>query len=111
MSKHETFKAEKCGTFLGKIKSYIVASPNGIVTYKCHGKGLIEIKFSYSIRDKTSQNLLQNVTLTFSKTTAESLYLENHKCYAQVISQMLITRNAFAFLLCRQRKKLWKNNI
>ena len=62
MSKHETFKVEKCGTFLGKIKSYRVASPNGIVTYKCHGKGLIEIKFSYSIRDKTSQNLLQNVT-------------------------------------------------
>lgn len=76
MSKHETFKVEKCGTFLGKIKSYIVVSPNGIVTYKCHGKGLIEIKFSYSIRDKTSQNLLHNVTLTFSKTTAESLYLE-----------------------------------
>ena len=52
VSKHQAFKAEKCGTILGKIKSYIAASPDGIVTCKCHGKGPIEIKCSYSIRDK-----------------------------------------------------------
>ena len=52
MSKHETFKAEICGTFLGKINSYTAASPDGIVTCKCHGKGLIEMKCSYSIRHK-----------------------------------------------------------
>ena len=46
MSKHETFNAEKCGTFLGKIKFYIAGSPDGIVTCKCHGKGPIEMKCS-----------------------------------------------------------------
>ena len=105
MSKHETFKVEKCGTFLGKIKSYRVASPNGIVTYKCHGKGLIEIKFSYSIRDKTSQNLLQNVT-NILKNNGRVTLSRNQKCYAQVFSQMLIIRNVFAFLPCRQQKQL-----
>ena len=44
VSRHQVFKAEKCCTFLGKIKLYIAASPDGIVTCKCHGKGLIEIK-------------------------------------------------------------------
>ena len=57
MSKHETFKAEKCGTFLGKIKSYTAASPDGIVTCKCHGKGLIEMKCSYSIRHKKNPRI------------------------------------------------------
>ena len=52
MSKHRAFKAEKRGIFLGKIKSFIVASPDGIVKCKCHGKGLIEIKCLYSMRDK-----------------------------------------------------------
>ena len=52
VSKHQAFNAEKCGTFLGKIKSYIAASSDGIVTCKCHGKGLIEIKCPYRIHDK-----------------------------------------------------------
>ena len=57
MLKHQTFKAEKCGTFMGKIKSYIAASPDGIVTSKCHGKGLIEMKCSYSIRHKKNPRI------------------------------------------------------
>ena len=52
LSKHEAFKVEKCGTFLGKIKSFIAESADAIVTYKCHGKSFIEIKCPYSIRDK-----------------------------------------------------------
>ena len=66
-------RQKKCGTFLEKIKFYTAASPDGIVTCKCHGKGLIEIKVSYSTRDKKSLNLLENVTLTSSTTMAGSL--------------------------------------
>ena len=50
--KHQALKAEKYGIFIGKIKSFIAASPDGTVTCKCYGKGLIQIKWLYRIRDK-----------------------------------------------------------
>ena len=75
------FKAEKCGMFLLKFYSYVAASPDGIVTCKCHGKSIIEIKCPYSIRDKfINQNIISNCDFLCLKNN-EIVLSETHKYF------------------------------
>lgn len=87
MSKHETFKAEKCGRFLGKIKSYIAASPDGIVTWKCHGNTLIKIKCSYSIHHKKILEFVREFDFHIISNNGRVSLSCNYKYYTPVISQ------------------------
>lgn len=85
-SKYQTFKAKKCGTFLGKIKSYIVASPDSIVTSISRGKGLIEIKCSYSIYDKKISESVREWFFLITNVNGRATLSRKHKYYTQVIS-------------------------
>lgn len=48
--KHTKFKVSSCGLFIKKDNPLIRATPDGIVSCKCHGTGLLEIKCPYSDR-------------------------------------------------------------
>ena len=79
VSTYHAFKAAKCGTFLGKIKSYIDASPDGIVICKCHGKGLIEIKCPYSIRKKKISKSVRECDFLITNGNGRFTLSRNHK--------------------------------
>ena len=112
-SKHQTFNAKNCDTLLGKIKSYISASPDGIVTWKCHGKGLIEIKCQYSIRKKKILEFVRGCVFLIINDNGRVTLSQNHKYYTQVISQIAITETVF-LLFCSvdtERNSYLENNI
>ena len=88
--KHQALNAEKCGTFSGKIKSYIAASPGGVVTCKCHGKGLIDIKCPFRIRDKKTSESVRECGILITSDNGRVTLSRNHKYYTQGISQMTI---------------------
>ena len=96
MSKHQAFKAEKCGSFLGKIKSYIAASPDRTVTCKCHRKVLIEIKYPYSICEKKISECVRECDFLITNDNGRVTLSRNHKYYTQVTSQMAITETQMA---------------
>ena len=111
VSKHQTFKAEKCGTFLGKIKSYIAASLDGIVTCKCHGKGLIEIKCPYSIREKKISESVRESDFLITNYNGRVTLYRNHKYYTQVISQMAIAETVFCYFVVWTPKETFMEKI
>lgn len=51
--KHVDFKLEKCGLYIHQTKPYIGASPDALLTCKCHGTSPVEIKNPYTIRNES----------------------------------------------------------
>ena len=76
---HTMHSRQQNSTFLGKIKSYIVASPDGIVTCKCHGKDLIEIKCPYSIRKKKISKSVRECDFLITNGNGRFTLSRNHK--------------------------------
>ena len=52
-AEHKNAHLSTCGLFVSKKTPYIGASPDGVVSCKCCGKGIIEIKCSDLYKDKT----------------------------------------------------------
>lgn len=51
--RHSKFSVKQCGLFVDNTLPYIGASPDGVVTCKCCGTGLLEIKCTYKYRNNT----------------------------------------------------------
>ena len=98
VSKHYVFKAERCGTFLGKINSYRAASPDGIVTCKCYSKCLIEIKYQLAFVTRKSQNLLENMTFSSPMAMEESFHLETINNIPNLFLKWQLQKQCFAIL-------------
>lgn len=49
---HRSLTVDQCGLFIDKDCPYIGASPDGVVTCSCCGKGLLEIKCSYTYQNE-----------------------------------------------------------
>ena len=106
MSKYQVFKSEKFGTFWGKIKSCIASSPDVVVTSKCHGKCLIEIKCLCSIRDKKILESVRECEFLSSITAVESLS-RNYKYCIQIICQMAIIETLFCHFVVWTPKEIF----
>ena len=69
--KHIELKLEKAGLFLDKNRTYIGASPDGIIYCKCHGKSIMQVKCLYNIgnsfikEDIDKYAFLQWITVRF----------------------------------------------
>jgi len=59
MKTHKSFKVKPAGLFINRNMPIIRASPDGIVTCKCCGKGLLEIKcpFKATVRLQTTEEV------------------------------------------------------
>lgn len=86
LQKHKDIEVKLCGLFLLQDKAYIGASPDGLVSCSCCGRGLLEIKCPFSIANQSpcEANLpylrkdnLQNVRL-----------VHNHAYFSQMQAQM-----------------------
>ena len=96
--KTPSIKGTEMCVFLEKIKSFIAASPDGTVTCKCYGKGLIQIKWLYRIRDKkTSESVTECDFLVINDNGRVPLSRKPKYC-TQVISKWQLQRQCFAIL-------------
>ena len=49
--KHQNFEAKQCGLFVQKDRQHLGASPDGVTSCSCCGRGVLEIKCPYKYRD------------------------------------------------------------
>ena len=90
LAEHEEFKAEKSGIFFKKMCSYITALPDRLASCKCHRKALIEIKCSFSIRDKKIRESVNDCEFLKVSPEGNIFLFRSHRYYTQVISQMIV---------------------
>jgi len=86
-AEHSNFTLKNTGLHINHKFPYIGASPDGITSCDCHGKGLLEIKCPYNFRNgladyKNSKNC---------PITQDNKMKESHEYYFQVQLQMLVT--------------------
>ena len=91
------------GFFLDRVKQYIGASPDGLVTCSCCGEGVLEIKCPHCARDADS--LLEVATkrgkkFCLEETEAGLRLSQNHQYYFQCQLQMHVTGRKYC-VICR----------
>jgi hypothetical protein len=59
--KHRNLKVEQCGLFVKSNRLYIAGSPDGIVSYNCCPTAVLEIKYPYTLVDKSVKDVLYTI--------------------------------------------------
>ena len=92
--KHINFNLCESGRVIDAEIPYLGASPDGIVSCSCHGKGVLEIKCPYKYKD--SLNCWEHDN-EFPIEKGTLLMKRNHKYYYQVQLQIELCRVDFAY--------------
>jgi len=83
---HENLCCEPCGLVVNPRYPYLGASPDGIITCKCCGTWLLEIKCQYSGRN-SHPDVLHSDHNSFLNSTG---LIHTHKYYTQIQGQLLL---------------------
>ena len=92
-STHTLFELKSCGLFLDVDNPYIGASPDGIISCSCCGKGVVEVKCPFSCRDISFDLAVKNKTFCLQEETF--LLKQDHAYYFQVQLQMNLCKVKF----------------
>lgn len=94
---HENFEVTDSELIIPIEKPFIAATPDSIVTSKCHGYGVLEIKCPYHCRDLPIRVAAQksNFPLIFDKETGIFAMRQSHNYYFQVQLQMYVAKAEF----------------
>ena len=82
---HSHFSVTEVGLFVSVKYPFLAASPDGLVECACHGKGCLEIKCTWTHRDKTVKTAAEAPGTCLTVTSDKSLKLKtSHTYYPQV---------------------------
>ena len=73
-----------CGLFVDLEESYLGASPDAVVSCKCCGQGILEVKCPYTVRD----GITDDENFFMSKANGKWYLKNNHIYYYQVQMQL-----------------------
>ena len=90
-TKHINFNLENTGLHINKKYVYLGASPDGLTSCDCHGKGVLEIKCPYKFRNGL-KDYMKSKTCPVS---CKNKLKQSHEYYFQVQMQMLVTERCF----------------
>ena len=108
-TRHESFQITENGFFIDIDNPFIGASPDRIVSCKCCGKGVLEVKCPYCYRDNLPEGEQKNFCLT--KVAGEWKLQRNHSYYFQVQTQMMVCRVAYCDFAVWTEKELVAERI
>ena len=99
---HENFEVSDVGFVISPQWPHLGASPDGVVSCTCHGKGVIELKCPYSHKDDTIKNAVtKNNTFCLIEHDGKLKLRRDHTCYYQIQTQMHICGvNYCDFVVC-----------
>ena len=105
---HVNLQVHDCGLMISPL-SHVGASPDGIVTCDCCGKGVIEVKCPYQCKEHSLKEASQDSSFCLEEmhdSTAAATYRlrENHSYYYQVQLQMKICEVTFCYFV------VWRPN-
>jgi len=91
-----------CRLFIDPQWSYVGASPDGIISCTCCGKGVVEFKCSYSHRDETIMNAaIKDKTFCLAEHGGGLKLHHDHAYYYQIQTQMYVCDVAHCnFVVC-----------
>lgn len=82
---HSHFSVTEVGLLVSVKYPFLAASPDGLVECACHGKGCLEIKCTWTYRDKTVQEAAEARETCLTFTPDKSLKLKtSHTYFSQV---------------------------
>lgn len=88
---HIDFQVQTTGLIINKSLPWIGASPDGTITCACHGRGVLEIKCPFTLKDQSIVNSCNADTNLCLMAKDNVIALKpNHKYMAQVQVQMRI---------------------
>jgi len=68
-AKHAFYEFKKCGLVLDPTNPFIGASPDGIISCSCCGKGVVEVKCPFSCKDKSFDEAVKDKAFCLEKET------------------------------------------
>lgn len=88
---HTDFQVSTAGLFINTSLPWIGASPDGIITCSCHGRGVLEIKCPFTLKNGSIVNSC-NTDANFCLMMKDNVITlkTNHKYMSQVQAQMRI---------------------
>ena len=107
MEEHSNLSVSKSGLVISE-DVILGASPDGLVSCQCHGKGVVEIKSATKFEDKDPNT--KEVIEKIAYVTGDGTEMKrNHKYYSQVQFQMGITGRSWCHLVVFTPKCLEEN--
>lgn len=101
-SVHEDFIIQEVGFIRSTEFPYLGVSPDRLISCKCHGLGVIEMKGSFKYHGFTVAHAVQTdptFPLRKSDSTGEFYLDKNHEYYHQVQMQLLVTKRSFCIFV------------
>ena len=92
-STHPFFELQKSGLVLDTENPFIGASPDGIISCSCCGKGVVEVKCPFSCRDKSFSEAVNEKTFCLAEGTF--FLKKDHAYFFQVQMQMKLCQVKF----------------
>lgn len=124
-SNHQSFSLKHSGLVLNPDWPHLGASPDGVVTCKCCGEGVLEIKCPFCRNDEDVEVTASSSKSCLIQNSDSSLHLDrNHTYYYQVQTQIFICKVDYCdFCVCTfpdnspslhierifEDKELWKS--
>ena len=94
--KHVDFHCEESGLSISLSHPYLGASPDGLVTCKCCGSGILEIKCPWVARDKLiNEYVLQPESCLEFDEHSKIILKKNHIYMKQIQHQMFVTGRSY----------------
>ena len=87
---HDNFQVQECGLYIDPEIPFLGASPDGIVSCKCCGEGVLEVKCPFSIKDGIPDTLPDKFFMC--KQDGKLTLKKEHAYYFQVQMQLAVCK-------------------
>jgi len=88
---HLEFRIDNAGFFVSSDNPYIGATPDGLVDCKCCGRGIVEVKCPFCLKDKTFDQMGSGFCLGQSE-SGQYFLKKDHQYFYQVQMQLFVTK-------------------
>lgn len=90
---HEDFTIQQCGLIINPKYPHLGASPDALSSCKCHGKGCVEVKCPFCIKDITiSEAISKGVSICLEQSLDRLTLKRNHPYWYQVQLQLGVSK-------------------
>ena len=96
---HRDFHFCKVGLMLNNQWPFLGASPDGLISCKCCGQGVLEVKCPYSCRDTSISEYASKQNSMLSPAQSTYALKQDHQYYYQVQCQLFISGAKYAHFL------------
>lgn len=111
-NRHQGLKIEESGFFISTEYGFLGATPDGLVSCKCCGNGVIEIKCPFCQRDKDLTECMKNKNFCLESTPDGKHQLKgNHPYFYQVQVQLFCTGRSHCDFIVWTEKSIYVERI